>query len=163
MNLFNHEYIFFWGGIYSNWYESPIKIDGINYNCVEQYMMYKKAELFNDNENMRNIMETSSPARQKKIGRLVKGFCMKEWRKVCFDIVKTGCIAKFTQNEELKKELLSTEDKIIVEASPYDKIWGIGMSENDPDRFDQSKWKGENLLGKCIMAARKEIRDAQRV
>lgn len=154
-----NKYIFFWDGIFSQWYPCQFTIDGIKYNCAEQYMMAAKAKLFGDFESLQAIMMTSEPARQKILGRLVRNFDKERWEMVALEIVTEGNYAKFTQSKTLKDQLLRTDDKIIVEASPYDTIWGIGLDEDDPDRFDESKWKGTNWLGIAIMNARKRIRE----
>ena len=151
------KYIFFWNGIYSQWYESPIFIDGINFNCCEQYMMYRKALLFYDNDTAERIMLTSHPRDQKELGRSVKNFDKNQWDSVNFQIVYKANYYKFTQHENLKKELLSTGNKIIVEASPFDKIWGIGLGEKDEKCNDPVEWKGQNLLGWAITLVRQEL------
>ena len=135
------KYIFFWGHNEKNpgeitkkslsqWYNCLFKIDGITYYTAEQYMMSQKALLFNDNETNLKIMKEKDPKTYKALGRQVKNFDPSIWDKNKFEIVVKGNTAKFSQNEELKKFLLNTNDKILVEASPHDKIWGIGMDEN---------------------------------
>lgn len=151
------KYIFFWGGTYSQWCPSNFTIDGVTYNCCEQYMMAKKALLFNDNNAYKEIMATKSPKEQKAIGRKVKGFDKDKWDAVCREIVYEANYAKFTQNAVMKSELLRTGDREIVEASPEDKIWGIGMHESHPDILDKSKWKGTNWLGEAIMRVRETL------
>jgi ribA/ribD-fused uncharacterized protein len=152
------EYVFFWGGPFSQWKKADMVIDGVTYNCCEQFMMAEKARFFEDEAHHIAIMSTNSPRIQKKIGRAVVGFDAEEWNEVCRDIVYKANYAKFTQNEDLKEELLATGDKTIVEASPYDTIWGIGMAKDDPDIEDESKWKGTNWLGEAIMDVREDIR-----
>ena len=165
----NQKYIFFWSHeekkegevtkkCLSQWYDSSFKIDGILYQTSEQYMMSKKALLFNDNEANLKIMEEKDPKVYKELGRQVKGFSPKIWDEKKFKIVVEGNLAKFSQNEKLKQYLLNTKDKILVEASPYDKIWGIGMDENDKDILNPEKWKGQNLLGKALMKVREIIK-----
>ena len=135
------KYIFFWGHneknpgeitkkCLSQWYNCLFEVDGITYYTAEQYMMSQKALLFNDNETNLKIMQEKDPKTYKALGRQVKNFDPSIWDKNKFEIVVKGNIAKFSQNEELKKFLLNTNDKILVEASPHDKIWGIGMDEN---------------------------------
>lgn len=150
-------FIFFWGGIYSQWALKDIIINGITFNCCEQFMMYSKAKMFNDIDALNKIMMEKDPYIQKKIGRSVKGFDDSEWHKVSRDVVYRGNYAKFTQHKNLKQMLLETGTKIIVEASPYDKIWGIGMSSTNPHVTDMSKWKGKNWLGEAIMKVREEL------
>jgi ribA/ribD-fused uncharacterized protein len=152
------ETIFFYGGVYSQWYPSPIVIDDVEYNCAEQYMMAQKALTFNDTESWVEIMKAWHPSQQKAIGRKVKGFNVDEWNNVCKDIVYKANMAKFTQHETLKEGLLATGDSELVEASPTDVVWGIGLAENNPDINDRSKWRGTNWLGEVIMKVRATIR-----
>jgi len=152
------KHIFFWNGIYSQWYPSKFEIDGIEYNCCEQYMMHQKALLFGDENIAEQILHEELPAAQKSLGKKVKGFDRTKWDKHCFSIVYKGNYAKFTQNEDLKNQLLNTDDKIIVEASPYDFIWGIAKGENDEDIEDPANWLGLNLLGFAIMTVREQIK-----
>ena len=151
------KYIFFWNGIYSQWYPSRFTIDGVEYNCCEQYMMAKKALLFSDNESYKMIMYADNPKDQKSLGRRVKGFNTDKWNLHCKQIVYEANMAKFTQNLDLKRQLLETGDKILVEASPYDTIWGIGMHENDNGIEDPKNWKGTNWLGEAINKVKKQI------
>jgi ribA/ribD-fused uncharacterized protein len=136
---------------------SPFVHAGVKYNCSEQYMMYQKAHLFKDFDVADMIMEQTEPRKQKFLGRHVRGFDEGLWVSECITIMVPGLISKFTQNQHCLDALLYTGDKIIVEASPSDKIWGIGMSENDPGATDPTKWKGKNLLGECLMKARDAI------
>lgn len=152
------KYVFFWNGIYSQWYEAPMTINGVLYRCAEQYMMHQKALFFGDHEIAEKIMLTSHPKDQKTLGRQIKNFNLDRWTKVCLGIVYKGNYAKFTQNEDLKKELLQTGDRIIVEASPFDQIWGIGMGENEEGIEDPINWKGQNLLGWAIMMVRQNLK-----
>lgn len=150
-------YYFFWGGVCSNWARSKFTIDDVEYNCVEQYMMAKKAETFNDEDIQKRIMSSDNPRNQKALGRKVKGFTDEKWDKVKYQIVVDGCYAKFTQNDAFKEYLMSLGDKHIVEASPYDKVWGIGLAPDDPKRHDKSNWRGQNLLGEALMLVRSSI------
>lgn len=158
------DYVFFWAGPFSNWescyfYWSVGGI-GAKFNCSEQAMMAAKANLFGDTESQRAIMRSHDPAEQKAFGRQVRGYVEDEWVKVREEISDSFLLRKFYQNPELKQILLDTGDKIIVEASPYDKVWGIGMGVNNyPDILDQSKWKGQNLLGESLMRVRTRLRD----
>lgn len=151
-------FVFFWDGIYSQWYPSIMIIDGERFNCCEQYMMYQKALVFKDHDTAEKIMDTESPAEQKSLGRLVKNFDRDKWDQYCMGIVTTGNFHKFIQNPSLGKQLLETGDKIIVEASPLDKIWGIGKKETDPLIENPENWRGLNLLGTAIMNARSMLR-----
>lgn len=141
-------------GPFSQWAIRPIKIDGKTYNCCEQYMMAAKARLFGDEESERAIMLAQDPAEQKAIGRMVKGFSKDKWEAVARDVVYRANMAKFTQHEDLLKNLLATGNRTIVEASPYDQIWGIGLRASDPRATDPSRWRGTNWLGEAIMRVR---------
>lgn len=147
---------FFYGGPLSQWYPASFVIDDIEYNCAEQYMMAKKAITF-DIDKLSLIMESKDPRQQKQFGRLVDNFDVTTWNTICRKHVYDGNFAKFTQNIDLREFLLSTDDKELVEASPTDKIWGIGLGMNHPDRFDRSKWRGTNWLGEELMNVRESI------
>lgn len=138
----------------SQWYDCQFIVDGKKYTTAEQYMMAQKALLFEDKEIYDKIINSKTPKEFKELGRKIKNFSDDKWNPKKFDIVVKGNVEKFSQNEKLKQFLLNTKNKILVEASPKDKIWGIGMDENDKDILDESKWKGENLLGKALMKAR---------
>lgn len=145
--------IFFYGGPFSNWFPCQIVIDGIEYSSTEQYFMAMKAKHFNDVTSLSLIMKESDPNAIKAIGRCVANFDKEEWDKVCQDYMYEGLKAKFSI-PNLKAVLLETGSKEIVEASPHDCIWGIGLRQDDTDRFDKSKWKGQNLLGQLLMKTR---------
>ena len=148
------KFTFFWSGVFSNWYSSPFEIDGIWYSTSEQFMMAEKARLFNDEQTLAKIMSTVDPADQKRYGREVKGFNKDKWEAVARDIVYKGCLAKFSQNEDLKKVLLNTVGTTLVEASPEDKIWGIGLRKDDPRAKNRATWLGTNWLGECLNRVR---------
>ncbi len=157
--------VFFWGhqdrldnvtnACLSQWWHSDFEVDGKWYNCAEQYMMEQKALLFCDQLIGEQIMTSYSPLEQKKLGRKISHFDPEIWDAVKYDIVINGNKAKFIQNKQLKEFLLSTGNKILVEASPNDNIWGIGMDSSDPAVFSPFKWNGRNLLGFALM----EVRD----
>lgn len=149
------KYKFFWGGILSNWFESNFEIDSIKYNTSEQYMMYQKALFFNDIDIANKILKEKNPKYQKKLGREVKNFNIDKWNNVKYDIVKKGILEKFKQNPELKKYLLKYKGYKFVEASPYDRIWGIGFLELDAIK-NIDKW-GENLLGQILTELSNEL------
>ena len=151
------KYIFFYGGIYSQWYRCKISIGGIEYCTNEQYMMAKKAELFHDHLAYDAIMISQDPASQKSWGKRVKNFDKDEWEAVARDIVYDANYAKFTQHEDFRKQLIDSGDKIIVEGSPTDCIWGIGMSCDDPGILDPKNWRGTNWLGEAIMKVREQL------
>lgn len=145
------KYVFFWNGIYSNWYPAKFILDGIQWSNSEQYMMWSKAEMFGDDRIADQILETSDPHIAKTLGKRVKNFDAKKWDEVCKDIVFNGCYAKFSQNIILKDTILRDgRGRNFVEASPYDAIWGIGMSETAEGIDDPSNWKGRNYLGEVL-------------
>jgi ribA/ribD-fused uncharacterized protein len=151
--------IYFYGGIFSQWATCKFTDPDINktFNCAEQAMMYYKAMTFQDGEAMRTVLSESNPSRQKAIGRTIRGYDDEIWNEVKFDIVTRNNLLKFTQNPGWKELLIFTDGYELVEASPYDKIWGVGLGEDNPDILDKSKWQGENLLGKAIIDAREWI------
>ena len=139
---------------FSQWYDSKFS-DGENtYHNCEQYMMAHKALLFKDYTTYKKIMQTTNPRDIKKLGREVKNFDQKIWDCHKFNIVRDGNYLKFSQNEDLLNILLSTKGTALVEASPYDKIWGVGLDEFNPDINNPYKWKGQNLLGYALMYVR---------
>jgi ribA/ribD-fused uncharacterized protein len=151
------KYVFFGSGIYSQWHMVPMTIDGVEYNCAEQYMMHQKALLFGDKEIADEVMKVTHPKDHKALGRRVKGYDEAIWKRACLSIVYTGNMAKFSQNEDLKQELLDTGNKVLVEASPVDFIWGIELGENNPKAEDPAEWRGTNLLGFTLMLVRNEL------
>ena len=151
-------YVFFWSGIYSQWHKAPMVIDKVEYNSCEQYMMHQKALLFGDTEIAELIMKESNPREQKKYGRMIKNFDKSVWDKNCLAIVYEGNLAKFTQNSDLMASMLSTGDRIFVEASPLDNIWGIGLDENAEGIEDPSYWLGLNLLGQALTLVKNKIK-----
>ncbi|MCH2044010.1 MAG: NADAR family protein [Saprospiraceae bacterium] len=142
---------------FSQWYLSNFIIDGIEYNCAEQYMMYQKAILFGDYKMAERILAHQDPRQQKMMGRQVSGFDGKVWAGMAKKIVYQGNYAKFSQDEALKKYILKTVGTTLVEASPSDIIWGIGLGMEDPKRFDRQAWRGTNWLGEVLMEVRKEL------
>ena len=152
-------FVFFWGGPLSQWTASPFKLQGRVYSTAEQYMMYKKAVYFNDEVIAQSILETSDPRQQKALGRRVENFDPDAWASVASSHVFTANLAKFKQNEAFKTYLMSTKEAMIVEASPYDNIWGIGFSEQDAKKTLPEIWMNHdnNLLGKALMEVRKMI------
>jgi ribA/ribD-fused uncharacterized protein len=151
------KFVFFWNGIYSQWHSAPMTIGKIEYNSCEQYMMHQKALLFGDDEIAELIMQEENPREQKKYGRMIRGFDKATWDKNCLAIVYEGNLAKFSQNEDLKAALLLTGDRIMVEASPLDNIWGIGLDENAEGIEDPSFWLGLNLLGQAITLVKGQL------
>lgn len=151
--------IYFWGGIFSQWAKCDIYDDvlGITFNCAEQAMMWHKANTFKDEEAKERILKVNDPREHKAIGRTIKNYDDAIWANVRYDIVVATNYAKFSQNPAWKELLIYTDGYELVECSPYDKIWGIGLGEDNPDTLDKSKWRGENLLGKAIVEAREKI------
>ena len=133
-------------------------IDGITYNCVEQYMMAEKARLFGDRDVEAAILRASDPAEQKALGRGVRGYNDAKWAAARYAVVLKATLAKYRQNDELCNFLLATGQDTFVEASPEDTVWGIGMRRSDPDSTNPARWRGTNLLGKAITEARDIIR-----
>lgn len=166
------EYLHFWGhckskGEYadksclSQWYPSNFVLDGVTYRTAEQYMMAAKARLFDDPVALDKILNCATPAIAKKLGRGVKGHTDSVWLAQRSQIVVAGNLAKFSQDPAFAAFLLSTKDAVIVEASPVDKIWGIGMAYDHPDSNTPSKWQGLNLLGFALMEVRDDLRGAK--
>jgi len=140
----------------SQWYPS-VFTESERYVCAEQYMMAKKAECFGDAEILEKILAAKDPKKMKDLGRRVRDFDADFWDEIKFGVVLNANYLKFSQNEDLREFLLSTRDKILVEASPHDKIWGIGMSANEQNAQNPVKWRGQNLLGFALMRVRDEI------
>lgn len=139
----------------SQWYHAPFTSNEYTFYTTEHYMMAKKALLFRDKETFIKIINADTPGEAKSLGRQVKNFEEAIWNEHKFDIVVKGNLLKFSQNQALRDYLISTNDSILVEASPYDRIWGIGLDENSPHANDPFKWRGQNLLGFALM----EVRD----
>jgi len=142
---------------FSQWYRCSFSVDGQSFSCAEQYMMHGKAVLFGDQEVALEILVADHPRQHKALGRKVKGFDDAVWRRTREGIVVSGNRAKFTQNLALRELLLATRGTTLVEASPYDRIWGIGLAASDPRAQDARQWKGQNLLGKILTALRDEL------
>lgn len=136
---------------------ADFNVGHVTYCCMEQYLMSKKALLFGDEESKNRIMESKDQSVIKQLGREVKGFDEEVWNQFKMPIVLTGNYYKFSQVEGLRKYLLGTCNKMLVEASPYDKIWGIGMCENKAKSCEIEEWKGKNLLGFALMVVRDEL------
>ncbi len=152
------KYIFFYGSYLSQWYQSDFIVDGITFNTAEQYMMYCKAMLFSDNNTASLILNTTDPKEQKRLGRLVSNFDKQIWEMNCLSIVYKGNFNKFSQNKIIKDYLLDTGNRILVEGSPTDMVWGVGLIWNDELINDPINWKGTNLLGQVLMMVRNELR-----
>lgn len=158
-------FLFFWGHTgkgagavgkecLSQWYGAPFRLDGRDFPTAEHYMMYQKAVLFGDQDSAEQILASPSPAAAKALGRGVRGFIEAAWDERRLQIVATGNEAKFGQNPELRAFLIGTGNRVLVEASPTDRIWGIGLAEEDPRAENPLSWRGLNLLGFALMTAR---------
>ena len=155
-------HVYFYGSSYSQWAMRDMIIDEEKYNCCEQYMMARKARLFGDSLSAIRITDSKSPSEQKSLGRKVKNFDKDKWEAIAQDVVYRANYAKFSQNEDCKQQLLATGDKIIVEASPYDCVWGVGLSCDDPKVLDSKNWRGTNWLGEAIMKVRENLRKQEK-
>ena len=162
------DYLFFWGHqpsrdgsiiktCMSQWWPSEFEEKTRVYKTAEHYMMAQKALLFNDAETFERIISKDSPKDVKDLGRQIPNFDAEVWDRNKYQIVKQGNFLKFSQNESLKKFLIQTKNKVLVEASPVDTIWGIGLTEDSPKAMNPSGWRGENLLGFALMEVRDEI------
>jgi ribA/ribD-fused uncharacterized protein len=164
------KWCFFWGhtpakdgsipmSCFSQWWAGhPFTVDGISCTAAEHWMMAEKARLFGDEEGCAGILAASHPNEAKKLGPLVSNFDETQWRTARRDIVVRGNTAKFSQHPELRECLLNTGDRILVEASPYDTIWGIGLTAADPGAEHPARWHGLNLLGFALMSVREQLR-----
>jgi len=167
------KHVLFWGEWPSNWYraefDAEVLINGKKetkhfYNS-EQYFMYMKAIIFGDYEIAEKILATKDPKKAKELGRIVRNYDDKVWNDLRFKVMVDANKAKFSQNPDLKELITSDEfkGKGFVEASPVDGIWGIKLAENDPDADDETKWKGQNLLGKALDETRKWLLEHEKV
>lgn len=141
----------------SQWWPAEFTVDGVTYPTAEHWMMAAKARLFGDDEALAVVLAARSPGVAKAAGRKVRDFHEQKWADERYDIVVTGNLAKFRQHDGLREFLLATGDRILVEASPYDPVWGIGMGSNNPDVAHPLKWRGLNLLGFALMDVRERL------
>lgn len=162
------EYLCFWGhtpnaagtvdaSCLSQWFPQVFVVDGTHFASAEHFMMVSKARLFADVSAERRILAAPTPAEAKAIGREVRGFDALAWEAARFDAVVAGNVAKFGQHQELRHFLRSTGEKVLVEASPRDRIWGIGLGASNPDAREPTRWRGRNLLGFALMEARSRL------
>ena len=153
-------HIYFWNGIYSNWHPAQFTDPDTNIRFFnsEQCFMWYKAKAFGDTASQGFIERETNPKQVKELGRQVKGYNDAVWAGERYNIMVRVNMWKFTQNEDLLKELLATGSKTMVEASPYDKVWGVGLLEDDPLILDKENWEGQNLLGIALMEVRDRIR-----
>lgn len=159
------KYLHFWGhtprrdgtlgaSCLSQWWPSPFTVDGVVYATAEHWMMAAKARLFDDADAERAVLAARTPAEAKNAGRLVRGFDEAIWARERFGVVVTGSVHKFASDPALRDFLLGTGERVLVEASPLDRVWGVGLAADDPRIQDPEKWRGANLLGFALMGAR---------
>jgi len=160
-----NKHVLFWDGIFSNWHPEPdlvVEVNGeiLYFTSSEQLFMYLKALYFDDIETAELILLAKDPKEAKKLGRRVRGFKDSKWAEVREDLMYKAIDMKLRADPEFRHELLKDEygDKIFVEASPYDKVWGIGLKEDDPNADNEDMWLGLNLLGKTLTRLRDDIR-----
>ena len=159
------KYLFFWGHagkgigphILSQWYPAEFHEQGVLFKSAEHYMMYKKALLFSNPNTAEMILAAEDPGKVKALGRQIKSFEESKWMLNRFDIVVEGNVLKFGSDPSLLAFLLNSNPRILVEASPRDKIWGIGMDAKNESAENPFKWKGNNLLGFALMEARDRL------
>ncbi|MBM9507539.1 NADAR family protein [Actinacidiphila acididurans] len=162
------KYLHFWGhhprrdgrpgpGCLSQWWPAPFTADGVRYATAEHWMMAGKARLFGDAEAERQVLVAGHPDQAKTAGRLVRGFDEAAWAAARFDLVVRGNVHKFGQDPDLRDFLLGTGERVLVEASPVDRVWGIGLAADDPRAADPARWRGLNLLGFALMEARSRL------
>ncbi|MFE2378251.1 NADAR family protein [Streptomyces sp. NPDC059398] len=144
----------------SQWWPSPFVVDGVRYATAEHWMMAAKARLFGDAEAERAALSAANPALAKKAGRLVRGFDDAIWERERYGIVVAGSVHKFAADPALRRYLLATGERVLVEASPMDRVWGIGLAADDERAGQPERWRGLNLLGFALMDARERLRTA---
>ncbi|GIJ76723.1 hypothetical protein SAMN05443287_108237 [Micromonospora phaseoli] len=166
------KFLFFWGhqpqrdgsigpGCLSQWWPAPFTIDGQRFATAEHYMMWRKATLFDDHATAARILTASHPHAAKTLGRQVAGFDQQVWEQHRYDIVVAGSVAKFGQHPALHTYLLGTGERVLVEASPLDRVWGIGLAADHPHATDPARWRGLNLLGFALMQTRTNLREQE--
>ncbi|PWI43773.1 NADAR family protein [Streptomyces sp. ICBB 8177] len=162
------EYLMFWGhrpsrdggvgpGCLSQWWPAPFEVDGVRYATAEHWMMAGKARLFGDERTRIRVLASRTPAEAKKLGREVAAFDEEEWALRRLELVVEGNVAKFGQDPALRAYLLGTRHRVLVEASPLDRVWGIGLAADDERAADPDRWRGLNLLGFALMEARSRL------
>jgi len=164
------KYLFFWGhqphqggsvgsGCLSQWWPAQFTVEGRRFPTAEHYIVWRKATLFDDHETAEQISDVAHPHQAKTLGRQVHGFDQRTWEQLRFEVVVAGSVAKFSHHDDLRAYLLGTANRVLVEASPTDRIWGIGLTADDPRATDPITWRGHNLLGFALMHARTILRD----
>jgi ribA/ribD-fused uncharacterized protein len=163
------KYVFFWGHTanasgdlgkecFSQWFPVPFQADGRSFATAEHYMMFRKAMLFGDEQNAERALAAPTPGAAKALGRSVRNFDEALWTRHRSSIVFDGNLAKFGQNPALATYLLNTKDRVLVEASPVDRIWGVGLAADDEKIGNPERWRGTNLLGFSLMRVRERLR-----
>ncbi len=163
------KYVYFWGhrprrqgeidkSCFSQWFPAPFQVEGTTYLTAEHYMMAEKARLFGDSEIQAKIIAAGNPGEAKKLGRKVRGFDNAAWEEHRFKIVVTGNVEKFRRHPAMGGFLLGTGDRVLVEASPVDAVWGIGLAADDSAATTPAGWKGLNLLGYALMEVRARLK-----
>jgi ribA/ribD-fused uncharacterized protein len=167
------KYLHFWGhrpaangsigrACLSQWWPCAFTVDGRRFATAEHYMMWRKAELFGDHEVAEQVLAAPDPRSAKGLGRAVRGFTEERWTAERHAVVLAGSLAKFGQHDDLRALLIDTGDRVLVEASPADAVWGIGVAADDPRAADPQRWPGLNLLGFALTEARERLRDTAR-
>ena len=162
------DFLLFWGhrpqrdgsvgpGCLSQWWLSAFTVDHVTYPSAEHWMMAGKARLFGDGDGLAAVLAAPTPAAAKAAGRRVAGFDESSWDAARFDLVVAGNLAKFGQNEDLRLFLIGTGVRVLAEASPRDRIWGIGLGAGHKDALVPSRWRGINLLGFALMNVREML------
>ncbi|MFI1194591.1 NADAR family protein [Micromonospora sp. NPDC020750] len=163
------KYLHFWGhrpqrngavgpGCLSQWWPAPFTVDGRVFHTAEHWMMWRKAALFGDDPVAEQVLAAGHPQRAKALGRRVRGFDEAVWAVHRYDVVVAGSVAKFAQHADLRAYLLATGNRVLVEASPADRVWGVGLAADDPAVENPARWRGDNLLGFALMDARAALR-----
>ncbi|WP_051367452.1 NADAR family protein [Hamadaea tsunoensis] len=164
------KYLFFWGhqpqrdgsigaGCLSQWWPARFSVDDVEYATAEHWMMWSKATLFGDREIADRVLAVRHPQEAKVLGREVRGFDQRTWDEHRYAIVLAGSLAKFGRHDDLRRFLLGTKDRVLVEASPVDRVWGIGLAATDPRAQDPARWRGLNLLGFALGETRERLRE----
>lgn len=162
------KFLYFWGHMnkqnepvgrfcFSQWFEAPFTVDDVRYPTAEHWMMAQKARLFGDTATEQRILAARTPGETKQLGRQIKDFNEGTWVRERYEIVRVGNLHKFGQHPLLMEYLMQTKGRILVEASPIDPIWGIGLAQDDPRSADVGAWEGLNLLGFALMEVRNEL------
>ena len=144
-------------GVFSQWHHTPFTLEGETFATAEQWMMFAKASLFGDSDRASQILATPDPAVQKRLGQVVSGFDQAVWDRWKIEIVYSGNVAKFGQNEGAHRQLRNTGSTMLVEANPRDWIWGIGRSLDDLQGHEPANWRGQNLLGRILTKVRQDL------